>query len=85
MEMLKTNPEEIKALPAKALVRGDTSLDLPLLEPLPVAAGDRLDLKVESETGGGESGIAVRWTVQHLRHDGSAVEQSLSIDAGFLS
>ena len=38
---------------------------LPLLEPLAVQAGDELTLALETETGGDESGIEVRWTVRH--------------------
>jgi protein arginine N-methyltransferase 1 len=56
---------------------------LPLLDPLSGAAGDGLSLALASETGGGESGIEVRWTACR-RGDGGTVEQSLSIGAGFL-
>jgi protein arginine N-methyltransferase 1 len=58
---------------------------LPLLEPLRVDAGDRVELGVACETGGGEGGIDVRWTVRHTGQKGSTVEQSLSIGAGFLA
>ena len=56
---------------------------LPLLEPLSGAPGDELTLTVASETGGGESGIDVRWSAR-LRSGGTTVEQSLAIGAGFL-
>lgn len=57
---------------------------LPLLEPLDVRAGDALALEVTSETGGGESGIEVRWTAT-LRRGGETVsQQSLDIGSGFL-
>ena len=57
---------------------------LPLLEPLAVQAGDELTLTLESETGGDESGIEVRWTVGHSRGGARLSEQTLSIGAGFL-
>jgi protein arginine N-methyltransferase 1 len=58
---------------------------LPLLEPLTAQAGDELTLDIASETGGGESGIAVAWTVRHKRHNGRETQQALSIGAGFLA
>jgi protein arginine N-methyltransferase 1 len=57
---------------------------LPLLEPLATLTGDELTLHLESETGGSESGIEVRWTVRHLRGRALLAEQALSIGAGFL-
>jgi protein arginine N-methyltransferase 1 len=57
---------------------------LPLLEPLAVAPGDELALAITSKTGGGESGIEVRWTVRHTPSGRAPVEQSLSIAEGFL-
>jgi protein arginine N-methyltransferase 1 len=57
---------------------------LPLLEPLTVRAGDALALDVSSETGGGESGIDVRWTVEHRRGEKTVSRQSLDIGSGFL-
>jgi protein arginine N-methyltransferase 1 len=58
---------------------------LPLLEPLALAAGDELALAIETETGGDESGIEVRWTARQTRAGGGPpVEQSLSIGDGFL-
>jgi SAM-dependent methyltransferase len=57
---------------------------LPLLEPFNVRAGDALALGVSSETGGGESGIDVRWTVEHRRGEKIVSGQSLDIGSGFL-
>lgn len=57
---------------------------LPLLEPLACAAGDRVQLTLESETGGAESGIGVAWTVSHERHGKALADQTLSIGAGWL-
>src|SRR5262245_30086740 len=57
---------------------------LPLLEPLSVRAGDALALEVSSETGGGESGIDVRWAVEHRRGEKTVSRQSLDIASGFL-
>jgi SAM-dependent methyltransferase len=57
---------------------------LPLLEPLTVAAGDELELEIASETGGGETGIDVRWSIGITAPDGTTREQSLAIGEGFL-
>jgi len=57
---------------------------LPLLDPLAVRAGDALTLEVSSETGGGESGIDVRWTVEQRRGETIVSRQSLDIGSGFL-
>src|SRR5690606_1619689 len=57
---------------------------LPLLEPLAVRAGDTLALDVTSETGGGQSGIEVRWTATQTRAGEVVAEQSLDIGSGFL-
>jgi hypothetical protein len=57
---------------------------LPLLEPIAARAGDELALAIESETGGGESGIEVRWTARHERGGSGLTEQALSIGAGWL-
>ena len=57
---------------------------LPLLEPLAGAAGDDVSLEVSSETGGGESGIDVRWTAEQRRAGGVVARQSLDLGAGFL-
>jgi hypothetical protein len=58
---------------------------LPLLEPLAGDAGNDLELSVSSETGGGDSGIDVRWRVTR-RRDGAVVQrQSLAIGDGYLA
>jgi protein arginine N-methyltransferase 1 len=58
---------------------------LPLLTPISAAPSDEIAITLESDTGGGESGIDVRWTVRHL-HDGQpAGDQALSIAAGWLA
>jgi protein arginine N-methyltransferase 1 len=58
---------------------------LPLLTPIAALPGDELTLTIESETGGGESGIDVRWTVRHARGGRPADEQALSIASGWLA
>jgi SAM-dependent methyltransferase len=57
---------------------------LPLLEPLAAQPGDDVTLRLESETGGAEGGIEVRWTVEQRRGDQALTQQSLSIGDGFL-
>jgi SAM-dependent methyltransferase len=57
---------------------------LPLLEPLAIRAGDALVLDVSSETGGGESGIDVRWSVEQVRGSATVSRQALDIGSGFL-
>jgi protein arginine N-methyltransferase 1 len=57
---------------------------LPLLEPLASQPGDEVTLRLESETGGDESGIDVRWTARQIRGGRVLTEQTLSIGAGFL-
>jgi protein arginine N-methyltransferase 1 len=58
---------------------------LPVLEALATEPGDEIELTIESETGGGETGIDVRWTVRHLRSGRLLGEQTLSIGAGWLA
>jgi protein arginine N-methyltransferase 1 len=58
---------------------------LPLLTPITAEKGDEISVAIESETGGGEGGIHVAWTVQHARGGRSAGEQALSIGAGWLA
>jgi len=58
---------------------------LPLLTPLAAEAGDEIVLAIESETGGGESGIEVGWTIRHARKGSVLDEQALSIGAGWLA
>lgn len=57
-------------------------LYLPLLEPLAVAAGDDVSVRLRTDTGMRE-GIGVRWRVRHTRK-GQAREQALDIARGFL-
>jgi type I protein arginine methyltransferase len=57
---------------------------LPLLEPLDCRLGDTLALTIASETGGGESGIAVTWTIEQRRGQATVTTQSLEISAGYL-
>jgi len=57
---------------------------LPLLEPLEMRAGDELALELSSETGGGESGIDVRWAAEHRRAGRIMSQQSLDLGAGLL-
>src|SRR5262245_61137410 len=58
---------------------------LPLLTPIAAEPGDEIAIAIESETGGGESGIDVRWTARHTRGGHPADEQALSIGAGWLA
>jgi protein arginine N-methyltransferase 1 len=57
---------------------------LPLLEPIQGVAGDSLELTISSETGGGESGIDVRWTAEQMRDESAISTQALDIGSGFL-
>jgi len=57
---------------------------LPLLEPLIGRPGDEVTLAISSETGGDESGIDVRWSVEHRRGGATISQQSLDIGQGFL-
>jgi protein arginine N-methyltransferase 1 len=57
---------------------------LPLLEPIEGLAGDRVELGIVSETGGGESGIAVQWSVGHERAGKALTRQTLDIAQGNL-
>lgn len=57
---------------------------LPVLEPLAAEAGDEITLCVSSETGGGEGGIDVRWTIEQRRQGTLIGHQTLSIGDGFL-
>jgi len=57
---------------------------LPLLEPIPGLKGDRVDLDIVSETGGGEAGIAVQWTVVQARGGTELTRQDLDIARGHL-
>src|SRR5688500_1642029 len=57
---------------------------LPLLRPVAAEARDELVLALESETGGGEGGIEVRWTVRQERGERLIAEQALAIALGWL-
>jgi protein arginine N-methyltransferase 1 len=58
---------------------------LPLLAPIAAERGDELAIAIESETGGDEGGIEVRWAVQHAHAGRPAAEQALSIASGWLA
>jgi len=58
---------------------------LPLLTPIAVEKGDEIAVAIESETGGDEGGIEVRWAVRHARAGHPAAEQALSIASGCLA
>jgi SAM-dependent methyltransferase len=58
---------------------------LPLLRPLAAQRGDEIAISIETETGGEEGGIEVRWTVRHTRSESLLDEQTMSIGAGWLS
>jgi protein arginine N-methyltransferase 1 len=55
---------------------------LPLFEPLAVQDGDEIALQLESETGGDEGGIEVRWTVAQLRNSERVTEQPRDFKSG---
>ncbi len=57
---------------------------LPLEAPLDVRAGDTLAVTIECETGGGESGIAVRWIATQRRDGAVVATQTLDIGSGQL-
>jgi protein arginine N-methyltransferase 1 len=57
---------ELTTSPYAAPTHWDQVL-LPLTEPVACAAGDTLDLTIESETGGGQAGIAFCWELAHRR------------------
>jgi protein arginine N-methyltransferase 1 len=57
---------------------------LPLLEPLEGRGGDTVVLDLVSETGGDESGIEVRWTVEQRRGGGTVARQALDLAQGYL-
>ena len=57
---------------------------LPLAEPINARAGDALALEIASETGGGETGIDVRWTLEQRRGAVELTRQTLDIGSGHL-
>jgi protein arginine N-methyltransferase 1 len=58
---------------------------LPLLRPVAAQAGDAIQLTIDSETGGAESGIEVGWTISHARDGHRIDDQALSIGIGWLA
>jgi SAM-dependent methyltransferase len=57
---------------------------LPLLEPLGCQAHDEVTIDIASETGGDDTGIDVRWTVEHRRGSAVVARQALDLRAGFI-
>jgi protein arginine N-methyltransferase 1 len=57
---------------------------LPLLEPLAGRTGDEVTIAISSETSSDESGIDVRWSVEHRRGGTVIARQELDIGRGFL-
>jgi protein arginine N-methyltransferase 1 len=58
---------------------------MPVFARLDCAAGDTVELALESETGGGESGIGLRWEVVHRRADAVLLRESRDIGRGALA
>jgi protein arginine N-methyltransferase 1 len=56
----------------------------PMTEPVRALPGDVLEVAIESETGGGESGIGMRWSVTHRRGGAELSRQQQDIGRGFL-
>jgi Ribosomal protein L11 methyltransferase (PrmA) len=56
----------------------------PLQEPIAAEAGDQLVLTIESETGGGEAGIGLRWVVRQERDGAVLVLRQHDIGRGYL-
>ena len=56
----------------------------PLQEPIAADAGDQLVLTIESETGGGESGIGLRWVMRQERDGAVLVLRQHDIGRGYL-
>ena len=57
---------------------------LPVLEPLAGRAGDEIAIEIASETGGDDTGIDVRWTVEQRRGGAVVARQALDLRAGFI-
>lgn len=57
---------------------------LPVQAPLHCVAGDVLDVAIESETGGGEAGIGLRWALVHRRGGADIARESHDIGRGAL-
>jgi protein arginine N-methyltransferase 1 len=56
----------------------------PLAEPIAALAGDALALAFETETGGGEAGIAMRWEASHSRGDRVLGRRQHDLARGFI-
>lgn len=56
----------------------------PLARPVAAAAGDALELALESETGGGEAGIGLRWRATQRRGGAVLLDQQQDIARGFI-
>lgn len=57
----------------------------PVAQPVRVQAGDSLEIAIESETGGGESGIGMCWTVRRLRGGRELTREQHDIGRGHLA
>jgi protein arginine N-methyltransferase 1 len=56
----------------------------PIEEPIAALAGDTVRIELESETGGGESGIGMRWSVLHVRDGRELSRRAQDIGRGQL-
>jgi protein arginine N-methyltransferase 1 len=56
----------------------------PVAVPVRALSGDVLELSIESETGGGEAGIGMRWEIRHLRSGEEISHQEQDIGRGQL-
>jgi protein arginine N-methyltransferase 1 len=56
----------------------------PLQEPLPLMPGDSLQVELQSETGGGEAGIGLRWRASQLRHGQALAMRQHDIGRGHI-
>ena len=57
---------------------------LPLLAPLATEVGDRVDLTIACESGGGPPGISVEWSVTQERGGRAIESQKLDIGSGYV-
>lgn len=57
---------------------------LPLDSPLAGERGDEVSLVIESETGGGEAGINVRWQVEQRRDKARIARQAHDLGSGYI-
>ncbi len=56
----------------------------PVAAPLDCAPGDEISIHIESETGGGEAGIGLRWEVRHRRAGQIIASHAHDIGRGFI-